>query len=496
MVEVDWCKRFRVPAWEHQLREWEHRDDKARMLRWQMRTGKTKAMIDLACYHWERGNIDGVIVVGPNNVHLNWARKEVPKHIWSDVWHRSVAWDTSKSRNVSWCQWFDRFCEPTGRHLDFFMVNFEALANKRFLKEFLPRFLKTHPRYMLIVDETHDIRGPKSDRSKEVRRLRTKAVIRRGLSGTITDNSPLHAWSQYEALQEAALGYLKYEDFEAHFAVKEATWVVRGGRRSQVLQITDYQNLDELTAAMAKMTSVVLRSECGDLPDLVDEPLYFEMAPEQKRLYNQLVLKALARLDGGDVIPVKEGGALKTQLQQVASGWYVDEDGEVVEVVPDGQNPRLKALESQLALVGPKTVIFCRFREDIVRVMRRCKLVGLKPVDYYGGTKKRDRERNEDAFMNDPTVGPLVGQPLACGQGLDFSVADDIVWYSHLDGDLIKRKQADERATQKGGGKVTITKLIAVGSGDEQLLVDLDEKDKVSEEVSGEGLRRFLTLVH
>ncbi len=494
-MTTDWCSHFQLPAWEHQLREWEHRDDKARMLRWQMRTGKTKAMIDLACYLYKEGKIDGVIVAGPNNVHLNWARKEVPKHIWDGVKYRSLAWDTSKSRNVAWARWFDNFCKPTGS-LDFFMVNFEAFNQKRFLNEFLKRFTDSHKRYMLIIDETHDVRGPKSARSKELRRLRAKAVVRRGLSGTITDNSPLHAWSQYECLLEAALGYSSYQAFEDHFAQKELQTLFVKGRRVQVMQIVGYQHLDELTEAMAKMTSVVLRSECDDMPELLREEVRFELTPEQKRVYNALVQKAVARLDGGEVIPVKEGGALKNQLQQIASGWYVDEEGEVVEVVKDEDNPRIQALLSQLALTGPKTVVFCRYREDIVRVMRACKRANYLPVDYYGGTPKKQRAVNEDRFMNDPRFGPLIGQPLACGQGLDFSIADDIVWFSHLDGDLIKRKQADERATQKGGGRVFITDLVADGTGDDQLLLDLVEKDELSEEVSGAGLRRFLQLVH
>lgn len=490
----DWCSRFVWPAWEHQLKEWEHRDDKARMLRWQMRTGKTKAMIDLACYLYEAGKIDGVIVAGPNNVHMNWARKEVPKHCWEGVKYRSVAWDTSKSRNVAWGRWFDNFCKPANK-LDFFMVNFEAFNQKRFLNDFLKKFTDSHPRYMLIIDETHDVRGPKSARSRELRKLRAKAIVRRGLSGTITDNSPLHAWSQYECLKEAALGFSKYNDFEDNFAVKEMQTLFVKGRRVQVPQITGYKNLDKLTEAMARMTSVVLRTDCGDMPELLIEPVRFELAPEQKRVYNSIVLKAIARLDSGEIVPVKEGGALKSQLQQIASGWYTDEEGNVVEVVKDEDNPRLQALLAQLALAGPKTVVFCRYREDIVRVMRACKSAGYLPVDYYGGTPKKQRPINEDRFMNDARFGPLIGQPLACGQGLDFSIADDIVWYSHLDGDLIKRKQANERATQKGGGRVFVTNLIADGTNDDQLLATMDEKHDLSEEVSGTGLRDYLKLI-
>src|SRR3954469_23581065 len=104
---TDWCSRMRLPMWEHQSREWEHRDAKARMRKWQMRTGKTKTSIDEACYWHETDQIDGVIVFGPNNVHLNWARKEVPKHVWDGVEYRSLAWNTSESHKLAWCRWFD-----------------------------------------------------------------------------------------------------------------------------------------------------------------------------------------------------------------------------------------------------------------------------------------------------------------------------------------------------------------------------------------------------
>jgi hypothetical protein len=128
--------------------------------------------------------------------------------------------------------------------------------------------------------------------------------------------------------------------------------------------------------------------------------------------------------------------------------------------------------------------------------MRALKAAGCLPVDYYGCTSTDDRVRNEERFMTDPRFGPFVGQPLACGQGLDLSAATDIFWYSHLDGDLIHRKQADERATQVGGARVFVTDLIADGTGDEKMLSDLVEKHHVSEDLSGEGLRAFLQSVH
>lgn len=491
---MDHSSRFVVPNWAHQEREWARRDDPSRMLKWQMRTGKTKAMVDLACYLFAEGRIDGVLVAAPNNIHVNWIRREIPKHTWEGLRYRSLAWNASQRKVAAWDMLFTKFCTPN-KSLDWFSVNFEAFGDVGFRRDHLKRWLDTHPRFLMVTDETHECRGPTSKRSRALRGVRKRAAYARGLSGTIVENSPLHAWAQYELVEPGCLGYADYEAFEAHFAVKETRYVMTKSGKRAVEAVSDYINGEELTAAMARTTSVVLRTDVGELSQLQRETLTFEMTSAQKRVYNTMVLKSLARLDGGELIPVKEGGALKSQLQQIASGWYVDDEGEVVELMREHDNPRLQALRSQLALCGPKTIVWCRFREDIVRVCAMAKGNGMKPLHYYGGTSKDDRPRHEDLFRNDPTYGPLVGQPLACGQGLDFSVASWIVWYSHLDGDLIHRKQADERATSAAGGTIGITDLVAIGSGDQALLDGLEEKDLLADEVSGEGLRRFLQLV-
>ena len=77
---------LRLPNFKHQQTEWDrHRDDDARALLWQMRTGKTKATLDLACYRWAKGDIQAVLVIAPNGVHCNWVRRQLPQHMWETV---------------------------------------------------------------------------------------------------------------------------------------------------------------------------------------------------------------------------------------------------------------------------------------------------------------------------------------------------------------------------------------------------------------------------
>ena len=491
--EADWAARFRLPAWRHQDDEFRlHRDDAGRMWRWQMRTGKTKAAIDLCCYRYERGEINAVFIAAPNNVHANWPRKELPKHVWAGIRWKAITWSTTKSKNVAWCQEFYEALQFEG--LLFICVNAEALGDLTFKEEFLKAFLKARRRkFGFIGDETHDLsRRVSSKKSKAARGIAHQAVFRRGLSGTITDNSPLHAYGQYELIERGALGFDAYGKFEARYAQMKDVYVP-GGHKRKTLDF--YKNQDELQAKIAVWTSVVLREDCNDLPDLMEDENAFDLHPRQRDLYNAVCRDGLARLDGGEIIPPKEGGALIIQLQQIGSGFVIDEDGGVHDVVSPEENPRLIALRAELALAGPKSIIWCRFREDIVRVHRACQKWGYAPVHYYGGTSAKDRARNEDQFQTDPKCGPLVAQPKACGQGLEFSAAGSIFRYSHLHGDRIARLQADERATQMGGRRIFITDLVAEGTNDRRMIKDMADKGTVSDHLTGEGLRAFLATV-
>lgn len=491
---------FKTTPYKHQAKEFElHRDDPARALIWQMRTGKTKAMVDLACYLWKACEIDAVVVVAPNNVHLNWQRRELPKHMWASVAHRSFVWDAIKSTNINYDIEFEEHCAEK-RKLKWYMVNAEALGNEKGRK-YLSQFIRSSWRVLLIVDEVHEFRWASSKRSQALRGLANKVAFKRILSANPTDNSPLHSFAEFEVLQPAALGFAKYSDFEAHYAIKEEIYVPGGYKKDGTkrqprkrLAVTGYQNQEELRAQIAKWSSLVLRDEVDELPQLIRGQVDFELSTIQKRLHNEMVRGALARLDGGELIKPEEGGVLVIRLQQIASGYVVDDEGRVVDLMEDKDNPRLQALLGAAQECPGKFIVWCRFREDVIRVTRFLNTHAYGAVDYYGGTTKRNRVYHEEKFRNDKHCKALVGQYQAGGQGLDFSAAGDIFWYSHTS-DLLRRRQADERATQMGGRKIGVTDIVAAGSNDEKMLADLESREVTADFLTGNGLRRYLELI-
>lgn len=490
---MDWSREFLHPNWKHQDEEFElHRDAVARALHWQMRTGKTKAMVDLACYLYAQGRIDGVLIFAPNNVHANWPNREIPEHHWLGVQFSAMAWNTEAAKSVGYDAQFGQLLSCPG--LAWYAVNAEATVLKQQMP-FVRAFMRRR-RFLLIVDETHEWRRPGSKRSRYLRtHVAPKALYRRNLSGTMIDNNPMHAYAQFEILEKGALGYTDYKSYEEHFGVWERDEIYVGGRPRSVPVLRDFRNMDELRRKMAKWTTYVYRDQCDDLPKLIEARGEFELTGQQKRVYNEMVRGALVRLDTGELVASAEGASLITRLQQVASGYAVDEDGEVHDLIPPEENPRLNYLVEEVKRCEGKVIVWCRYRRDIEMVKARMKKEGLLFLDYYGGTKSSDRPKNEERFRSDPKVKGIVAQPKACGQGLDFSAGQDMIHYSHLHGDLIARRQADERCTKMGGRSIGVLDLVARGTVDERILADNDDKARRADYLTGDGLREYLRLV-
>ncbi len=488
---TDWSVEFMRPAWGHQSEEFErHREAVARALHWQMRTGKTKAMVDLACYLYATGQIDGVLILAPNNVHSNWTRREIPEHHWFQP-YQSMAWSTAASKHVGYDVEFRSLLDFKG--LAWYAVNAEATVLDR-QKPYIRAFMKRR-RFLLIVDETHEWRRPGSKRSRFVRQhVAPKAAFRRNLSGTMIDNNPLHAWAQYEILEKGGLGHDSYKDHELHFGVWERDEIYIGGRPRSVPKLVGFRRMDELRERMARMTSYVYRDQ-ADMPALVEGSVEFDLTPEQKRVYNDLVRGQLLSLESGEELDVDPDTGVIAKQQMIRSGYIRDLNSDVHWLVEPGSNPAFQTLLELVRATDGKVLVWCKLRAEIEALVAFFKTQGIIALDYYGKTKPADRVKHEERFRSDPKVKVLVAQPKACGQGLDFSEGSHIVWFSHIHGDLIGRRQADERCTKKGGRKVAVTDMIGRDTVDDKILADQGVKVERTDFLTGSGMRDFLRVV-
>ena len=473
---------MKLKQWAHQAKEFRiGRDKRARALIWPMRSGKSKACIDKADYQFEKGAIEGVIVIAPNGVHLNWARLEIPKHSISDS--LAFTWSTPKRGDFEQIQKFEALLSHPG--LKWFCINMEALKHLDCRRDVRKFITSCHRKFMLVVSEAHHFGRPSSHRTYFARSLGRHAAFRQIETGTPILNSPLRAFSEYEILQPGALGFETYTKFCNRYVEFEK----RPGKRFK--QIKEYKNLFELRAALAKWSSVVVRKDIHDMPELIRIERHVVMSDVQRRAYLEMVNRHILEI-GFNEVSAKDGGARVQKLQQILNGYVMDTTtGTIMEV--DAEAPIYTALLDEIEGTTPgKSLVWCRYHEDIRRVTAMLRGKHIPFVEYHGGiTDIVKREEQRLRFNTDSRIEVCVGQPAAGGEGRDFSGADAVLFFSAVP-NTVTMTQAEERATVKGGKKVAIVRIRTPGTVDDRIWDIIDGNVAMADAISGTGLRDLL----
>lgn len=496
---------FKTTPFFHQLREFECSAElKARALLWQMRTGKTKITIDTACHLAREDLISAVIVLAPNGVHENWIIRELPVHHWDTVPHQTLAWRTSIAgskgearvrayERQSWKEQHEGFWSRAeqllkSKDLTWFSFASETVTRKD-VRNLIARIVRRKKgRILLVVDESDDFGAPGSKKTMMIRALAGKVAFNRILTGTVVENSPLRAYSQYELLGPRTLGFENYEAFKEEYAEYEMK-ETRGGRRFPALK--EYINLEDLRARMAPWSSVVLRPP--EMSQLIQVPRRIMLTEQQKQAYRDLTASTLLEI-GDQEISLGEHPPGLVKFQQIVSGYLVDEFGDEYEI--PGGNPRLDALVDEVQMTGGRNVVWCAFRRDMDQVVKALRDAGRKVLEYHGRTSDDDKAlaRREFAPGVVSEYDDLVGHPRSGGRGLNFAGADKMIWFSHTT-DAVVRAQGNERISEMGGGAVPIVDFRAPGVDDYILDEILDPKVETAEMVARTGLREVLDRI-
>lgn len=448
-----------------------------------MRSGKSKAIIDLAEYLFHEDEIEALIVVAPNGVHENWVRKEIPIHCSTkysamsfrassagSIWHRKAFGLVTKAQQVR------------GK-LQIFCINAESIRTEKG-KAHLTEFIRgRRGKVLLCVDESHLFRTPGSARTRVMRAFAKQCNWRRIMTGTLSSNSPLHVWSQFEILQPQALGFKTFQRFKQHYSILEKRYGTAGRSYETIV---GYRNLDEMKTEIAKWTSVVTKSDAG-IEELNPVPREVGMTPKQRKFYEKVKAECVL----GDT--ALEGASLLMKLQQIAQGWYYDEMREPVDLVPIKDDMILQAMVSEIKDSPGKGIVWCRFDHDIKRCAEAFHAAEINYVIYKGGMTGDDKNRALDKFRGNPATTIFLGQPMSGGVGLPLEMAEYIMWHS-LTFDAIVWEQANERASQVGGDPVDLITYSVEGSPIDYIIRTLNSKMNVADDLAGKGLQAVLDL--
>ena len=478
--------RMRTEPYRHQLEEYNfHYEDPARALIWQMRTGKTKVIIDSACRLYLEGKIDTLLVVAPNGVHENWIDNEIPKHIWN-IDYSTWYWDTSLKENGPHIRRLQQIC--SSQILRIVAFSSATLASQSLAKKYLVQVqAKSVKGVMCVFDEATDFRSPGSKRTKWARAFSRKPIVkyRRILTGTPLLNSMLHGYAQMELLQPQFFGYNTYDAFKGRYAEFEIT-------RTNYPKLKGYKNVDEFRAKLETVASFINREDCPDLTNLIEVRKDIELHPRQVQAIKIIVAKAKDNLDAlsasDDTFQqIAELKKCFIKEQQIVSGFIGIKDEfentDYVALMPHRENPKLKAIMKEIRYTEEPIIVWCQFRYDIELI---CKVLKHPKIDiphahYYGGTSQADKRKIRQTF-NQGKIRVLVGQPQSAGLGLDLSIASKLIWYSHTYNAIV-RNQANERATNMEKASIELIDFCAPPI-DKTILKALERKSNIAEYIA------------
>ena len=447
----------------------------------EMGTGKSKVLIDNISMLYDKGKINGALIIAPKGVYQNWYDTEIPNHMASHVEKDVVLWRAlinQKQQNQ-----LNLLFQSTEK-LHILIMNVEAFSTKKGL-DFAAKFLRTH-NTLMAVDESTTIKNPDAKRTKNIVGLGKHARYRRILTGSPVTKSPLDLYKQCEFLDEYLLEYSSYYAFRTRYAVMRSANF--GGRSVQI--VVGYKNLGELSSKLEPFSYRCLKEDCLDLPDYTYTKRVIQLTPEQKKLYQQMKILALAELDGKQMT-TQSAMVQLMRLHQITCGHFTADDGSIKNI----KNERLDALIDILEEVENKAVIWAHYRHDIAAIINAVETKFGKDtyVTYYGDTTNEERQ-NAIKQIQDPNskVRFIIGTPQTGGYGITLTEANTMIYYAN-GYDYEKRIQSEARINRAGQTrKMTYIDIIAEDTVDEKIVKALRSKMNIATKITGDELREWI----
>jgi SNF2 family DNA or RNA helicase len=433
----------------------------------EMGTGKTKVLIDNLSMLYDKGKVDGALIVAPKGVVGTWYNQELPAHLPDHIENVTVLWQANinKKQQDKLDQLF-----KTGHELHILVMNVEAFSTDKG-RLFAAKFLRSH-KSLMAIDESTTIKNPKAKRTKNILSLSPLCKYRRVMTGSPVTKNPLDLYTQCQFLDIHHLGHESYYSFRNRYALMKSANI--SGRSINL--VVGYQNLGEL-------------SDCLDLPDKIYMKREIQLTDEQKKLYKQMRQEALATLNGKTVTTMTALTQLM-RLHQITCGHFSADDGTIQEV----KNNRLSELLDVLEEVEGKAIIWAHYQHDVMNIFKLLeeKYGPGSAVHYYGKTLPEQRDYAIKNFKNNDKVRFFIGTPQTGGYGITLVQANTVIYYSN-GYDLEKRMQSEDRAHRIGQKKtVTYVDIIAEDTVDTKIVKALRKKIDIASKVMGEELRDWI----
>lgn len=461
--------------WDHQREEAEdHSWEPGWILGWDPRVGKTRTIHVEARRWFDEGSIRSILVVAPRTV-------------CSSVWgpETRAAYPTTEGKGL--VRVVNLYSGPIidrkalvrqlawrKRNTPEFVI---AIVNRDVLSKLRKELLDWGPE-VLVLDELHDYKTPGSARHKAARALGDKAVLRRGLTGSLTPKDYGDFYGQLRIIDKRVFG-TDQATFRERYLVCDPRYPDK---------VLGYRNTKELREKAFSIISVKRRKDCFDIPQVQEITRRIALPPEAKRIYKQIADNHTLENSNGKLLSVDHALSRLTVLQQLAGGYLPASALKEHEPawIHDAKLDDALGEAQDILDDGKRVVIFHRF---LVEGAKLAEKFGNISARLYGGTSDKERVRIIDAF-NEPDDGEswprvLIVQEDVGSVGISLKGADFCIFYSS-GFDYMKHMQARDRIFKPKideGDTLVYIYLQAIGTVDAWVRNLLRKKQAVSEAI-------------
>lgn len=522
--------RFYTDPLPHQQRDFDRfKEEKKGLFFWEMGLGKTKAMLDIARYKYDTGQIKGLLVLAPSVIAPRWTGEEREKHMQDYPCQPFCLQSIVKSVKAR-KQWY-AFKEAWGaKGMPFLAMGIESLSWPS-SESFVEQFLEDGP-YMVVVDEGTYIKNSKALRKKRLFHLtRDKGHSLFLLTGTAlarrpTDVYTMAKWvdptifpeslsafcsryviqqSQYVYIRGRAekiktcLTYAKWRAVKQELARVSATLSFTPERAATIataqdLSISDVmaihagkdfsmvKNMDELKERLAPISTFLTKKDVLSLPDKVYEKVIFPVPRAQKEVIKGFLKHGVGEYEGV-TIPLHKKVAFLTRVLQVCGGFLAGKDTLSCDrMEPFRDNPKIDYLLSDIEELGEQqAIVFAVFVPELKLLYEKLKGVTTCAL-LYGDVPVEERDRIVSDFQTGK-IQILIANPMIAGYGLNLQCASVQYWYSRSYR-VEARLQAEDRSYRLGITKAPVYK---------DLLLDITAEKAVLDSIArGRSMNDFL----
>lgn len=360
-----------------------------------------------------------------------------------------------------------------------FVINYETTLMPAVYNELLKFSFD-----VFVGDEIHRCKDSRAKRTKRIMALADKCRYRLALTGTPILQSLLDLYSQMRILDGG-------QTFGKSLVVYRSTYMVDvNARMPSHIHFPKWEPkpgaLEEINRKISPIASVLKKEDCLELPEFIQQTIYFELSKEQQKAYLEMKNDFLVYLEN-EVCIASIAMVKVLKLMQITSGFLNMEpkDGRERKTIRFKENPRASALGELLRDLAPanKTIIWANFRADYETIRGVCESNKLTYVEVHG--EKTEKEKNEAVreFSNNPGCHVFISNPGSGGEGITLSVAPFSIFYSR-DFSLGKDIQAVARNYRPGSEKhqrVVRYDLVARSTVDEIILEALKNKQQIAD---------------